>query len=112
MNFVSLRNMHCGGTAFYARAGALDALQLTRLLGRDGSYDQDRSVGLAITWLAVDISSPGFQKPNSSREACGVGRGPSGQRNRRSLASIGASLMLAMRRRIRPSSSNSQFSLP
>ena len=37
------------------------------------------------------------------------GRGP---KMRRSLSRIGRSLMLASRRRIRPSSSNSQFSLP
>ena len=38
--------------------------------------------------------------------------GPSGQRYLRSLSPIGRSLMLAMRRRISPCSSNSQFSLP
>src|SRR5262245_37132771 len=52
------------------------------------------------------------QRPRSLNDGWSSGRRPSGQWYLRSLSLIGRSLMLAMRRRIRPCSSNSQFSLP
>lgn len=54
----------------------------------------------------------GPQRPRSLSEGCSAGRGPSGQQYFRPASAIGASLMLAIRRRMRPSSANSQFSLP
>ena len=56
MNFVSLRIIECGDTPLYARAGALDALPLTRLLSRDGGYDQDLSIGGFISAPGFDVS--------------------------------------------------------
>jgi hypothetical protein len=55
---------------------------------------------------------PSNHRPRSERPGWSLGRGPSGQRYLRSASLIGWSLMLAKRRRIRPFSSNSQFSLP
>ena len=52
------------------------------------------------------------QRPNSVSPGKSSGRGPSPQVNRRSSGWIDTSLMLASRRRIRPVSENSQFSLP
>ena len=52
------------------------------------------------------------QRPRSLKDAWSSGRRPGLQWYLRSLSLIGRSLMLAMRRRIRPCSSNSQFSLP
>jgi len=52
------------------------------------------------------------QRPRSLRLAWSSGRRPSVQKNRRSLSAIGISLMHAWRCAIRPSSANSQFSLP
>ena len=51
-------------------------------------------------------------RPSSLSPGWSSGRRPSGQWYLRSASAIGRSLMLASRRRIRPSSSNSQFSLP
>jgi hypothetical protein len=65
----------------------------------------------AITYDCVRAVFPG-QKPRALKHASPLGRGPSGQWYLRSLSLIGASLMLEMRRRIRPFASNSQFSLP
>lgn len=50
--------------------------------------------------------------PSSVRPGKSCGRGPSPQVNRRSSGRMSTSLMLASRRRIRPVSENSQFSLP
>jgi len=50
--------------------------------------------------------------PRSLSDGQSSGRRPSGQWYFRSLSRIGASLMLATRRRIRPRSSNSHISLP
>ena len=54
----------------------------------------------------------GSYRPKSESPRCASGRRPNGQVNLRSAAAMGCSLMLAMRRRMRPSASNSQFSLP
>ena len=51
-------------------------------------------------------------RPRSDSPGWSSGRRPSGQRNFRSDSWIGRSLMHAKRRAIRPSSANSQFSLP
>ena len=51
-------------------------------------------------------------RPSSLSAGASSGRRPSGQRNFRLASAIGCSLMLARRRCIKPSSSNSQFSLP
>jgi len=55
---------------------------------------------------------PRLYSPSSLNDGWSAGRGPSGQWYFRSDSLIGRSLMLAMRKRIRPCSSNSQFSLP
>ena len=55
---------------------------------------------------------PRLYSPSSLNDGWSAGRGPSGQWYFRSDSLIGRSLMLAMRTRIRPCSSNSQFSLP
>lgn len=51
-------------------------------------------------------------RPRSDRPGWSSGRRPSGQWNLRSDSWMGMSLMHAKRRRMRPSASNSQFSLP
>ena len=50
--------------------------------------------------------------PSSMSEGCSAGRIPKGQWYRRSPVRMGRSLILAMRKHIRPCGSNSQFSLP
>jgi predicted N-acetyltransferase YhbS len=52
------------------------------------------------------------QRSSSVSEGWLSGRRPSGHSNFRSRSAMGKSLMLAMRSRMRPCSSNSQFSLP
>ncbi len=52
------------------------------------------------------------QRPRSLKPGWSSGRRPSGQRYFRSDSWMGRSLMLAKRRRINPSASNSQFSFP
>jgi hypothetical protein len=59
---------------------------------------------------SVRLSPP--HNPNPSNPACPSGRTPNGQRNSRSPASIARSLMLAIRRSIKRSAANCQFSLP
>ena len=59
MNFVSLRNIAAADAptaSLYVRAGALDALQLARLLSRDGGNEQDLSIGGFISALGCDDS--------------------------------------------------------
>jgi ABC-type arginine transport system ATPase subunit len=51
-------------------------------------------------------------RPNSLRDGCPVGRGPSGQWNLLSDIAMGRSLIDAIRTAISPASSKSQFSLP
>ena len=55
--------------------------------------------------------APGYRS-SSVNPGCPSGRGPSGQRNSRSVSAIGRSLMLASRRRISPRASNAHCSLP
>ena len=57
--------------------------------------------------MRVECQNPKLLSPGWSS-----GRRPSGQWYLRSASAIGCSLMLAMRRCIRPPASNSQFSLP
>ena len=61
--------------------------------------------------LAAALETP-RQSPSSDSPGWSSGRRPSGHRYFRSGAWIGRSLMLAMRRCIRPFAANSQFSLP
>ena len=62
--------------------------------------------------ICVWAGSRDRYNPKSVSPGWPAGRGPSAQSYRRSLSRIGRSLMLAMRHRIKPRSSNSQFSLP
>jgi hypothetical protein len=62
--------------------------------------------------IAPPEPQPPLHNPSSVNPGKSSGRGPSPQVNRRSSGRIGTSLMLASRRRIRPVSENSQFSLP
>ena len=61
--------------------------------------------------LAKDSVGPAYS-PSSLSDGWSSGLRPSAQRYLLSLSRIGKSLMLARRRRIRPCSSNSQFSFP
>ena len=71
----------------------------------------DRRGGARRLPKTGDIHSHSYN-PNSDSPAWSSGRRPKGQKNLRSEARIGRSLMLAWRRCIRPSGRNSQFSLP
>ena len=85
------------GGAFLGRAGGVE--------GEEAGEDFVLEVGRPV--------EAGFRRLALVRLLLNeLGRGPAGQWYLRSLAPMGASLMLAMRRCISPSPSNSQFSLP
>ncbi len=65
-----------------------------------------------LTVFAALRRLPPQSQPEAAQSRMVVGPRPSGQWYLRSASAIGCSLMLAMRRCIRPLASNSQFSLP
>ncbi len=80
-------------------------------LSREGSCDdRDRHQRRFPRRLARSVAAD--QKSKWLSSGWPSGRRPGGQANMRSPSAIGCSLVLAKRRRIRPSASNSQFSLP
>src|SRR5208282_5834749 len=79
----------------------------------DSTHEQIRQITMISSPRTDDKSGPlaaltPAQKPNSLKPAWSSGRRPRGQKYLRLLSAIGKSLMLAMRLRIRPCSSNSQ----
>ncbi len=74
-------------------------------------------MGMIVVMMGIVIrhicssASPRY-RPSALRPGWSSGRRPGAQAYLRSLAAIGRSLMLAMRTRMSPCSSNSQFSLP
>ena len=67
---------------------------------------------LKLVPIISDLPFLTFHKPSALSPGNWSGRLPCGQRNFRSFAVMAKSLMLAWRARMRPSSSNSQFSFP
>src|SRR6185369_4644634 len=104
------------------RFDAIDQRVAFRAAERFGEEFHDPRIGvhrgkrlaILVAPAAKTKSSAGHRyRPRSPRPGWSAGRGPgAGQWNLRSATAIGRSLIEAMRRRIRPLSANSQFSLP
>jgi hypothetical protein len=93
-------------------SGTVQEPHATAVAGKRLGRSNGRRRSLARGHTPSRSGAPRIYSPKSLSPGWSSGRRPIGQRNRRALSAMGASLMLACRCVISPSALNCQFSLP